>query len=132
IWDPIGSLGITRRTHMWNLPTWETGLETHMPRAECVRQLRREFGLFWAYRVPADVALRLKRGFKVDEAARMVPEVIAAHRREMENRRLVKQADAAARAGAVEPGTYTVSLPEHTTLDVSSHPTRGVRTPGSP
>ncbi|QVJ00282.1 DUF2637 domain-containing protein [Nocardiopsis eucommiae] len=114
-WDPAGSFGITRRTHMWNLPTWEEGLETHMTRAECIRQLRREFGPLWAYRVPADVAIRLKRGFKVEDAAARVPEVIATHRREKENRRIVRQAKAdaraAARAGSVEPGTYVVSLP---------------------
>lgn len=119
IWDPIGSFGITRRTHMWNLPKWETGLETHMTRAECVRQLRREFGPFWSWKVPADVAIRLKRGFKVEEAAARVPEVIANHRREVENRRIVKEAEAAARAGVVEPGTYAVALPDTPAVDLS-------------
>ncbi|GAA1071587.1 DUF2637 domain-containing protein [Nocardiopsis metallicus] len=119
IWDPVGSFGITRRTHMWNLPKWETGLETHMTRAECVRQLRREFGPFWSWKVPADVAIRLKRGFRVEEAAARVPEVIANHRREVENRRIVKEAEAAARAGVVEPGTYTVALPDTPAVDLS-------------
>ena len=124
MWDPAGSLGITRRTHMWNLPTWEEGLETHMIRTECVRQLRREFGVFWVYRVPADVAIRLKRGFKVKEAEARVPEVIATHRREVENRRIVKEAEAAARAGVVEPGVYTVSVPAAPAVDLS--PVAGV------
>ncbi|MFE7462454.1 DUF2637 domain-containing protein [Nocardiopsis terrae] len=124
MWDPLGSLGITRRTHMWNLDTWEEGLETHMTRTECVRQLRREFGPFWSWKVPADVAIRLKRGFKVEEAAARVPEVIATHRREVENRRIVKEAERQARAGAVEPGTYTVSVPDTPMVDLS--PVAGV------
>jgi hypothetical protein len=122
IWDPIGSLGITRRTHMWNLPTWETGLETHMTRAECVRQLRREFGLFWAYRVPADVAIRLKRGFKVEEAAARVPQVIEQHRREVENRRLVKEAERVAKAGTLPNGTYTISMTPDPGLGLLTEP----------
>ncbi len=124
MWDPIGSLGITRRTHMWNLTTWEEGLETHMTRAECVRQLRREFGPFWSWKVPADVAIQLKRGFKVEEAAAKVPQVIATHRKESENRRIVKEAQQRARAGAVEPGTYTVSVPDSPVVDLT--PVAGV------
>lgn len=122
-WDPAGSLGITRRTHMWNLDTWEEGLETHMTRTECIRQLRREFGLFWSWRVPADVAIRLRRGFKVEEAAARVPEVIATHRREMENRRLVAEARrSVAAAGGVPSGTYTITAPPAPGLDLGPVP----------
>ncbi len=41
---------------------WENALELHMIRLEAIHRLRREFGLFWAWKVPATVSIRLRRG----------------------------------------------------------------------
>lgn len=69
IWDPIGSAAIARRMHLWDVQTWQEALELHMLRVESIRRLRRSHGLWWARKVPAGIAVRLKKGFKIREAA---------------------------------------------------------------
>lgn len=79
MWDPIGSAGITRRMQLWAVPDWEDALELHMIRLEAIRRLRREFGPFWSQKVPAHIAVRLQKGFRVQEAADMVDAIIIEH-----------------------------------------------------
>ncbi|GAA1464554.1 DUF2637 domain-containing protein [Nocardiopsis exhalans] len=79
LWDPIGSAGITRRQQLWAVPDWEDALELHMIRLEAIQRLRREFGPFWAWKVPATVAVRLRKGFRVPDAAAMVDDIITEH-----------------------------------------------------
>jgi hypothetical protein len=76
LWDPIGSAGITRRMQLWAVPDWQDALELHMIRLEAIRRLRREFGLRWAQKVPAHIAVRLQKGFRVQEAAALVEDII--------------------------------------------------------
>lgn len=76
MWDPLGSAAIARRMHLWNVTDWQAALELHMMRTEAIRRLRRAFGARWARKVPADVAVRLKKGFKIPEAAVRVDAII--------------------------------------------------------
>ncbi len=84
MWDPIGSAGITRRQQLWAVANWEDALELHMIRMEAIQRLRREFGWRWAWRVPATVSVRLRKGFRVEEAAAMVDDIISHHQQERE------------------------------------------------
>jgi hypothetical protein len=79
LWDPIGSAGITRRMQLWAVPDWEDALELHMIRLEAIRRLRREFGPLWPRKVPAHIAVRLQKGFRVQEAADKVDTIISEH-----------------------------------------------------
>ncbi|WP_116248364.1 hypothetical protein [Nocardiopsis sp. FIRDI 009] len=68
LWGPIGSASITRRQQLWAVPDWEDALELHMVRLEAIRRLHRAFGWFWFWKVPAHVAVRLRKGFRVHQA----------------------------------------------------------------
>lgn len=121
---PVQSAAMKRRMVLWGTASYDEAVDLHVTRVQCMRLLRREFGPLWAWKVPADVAFQLKAGVRITEAAGKVPEIIDTHRREVENRRIVKEAERQARAGVIEPGTYTVSVPDTPAVDLS--PVAGV------
>lgn len=76
LWDPLGSAAIYRRMHLWGVSSWEEALDLHMLRTETIRCLRREYGIFWYRKVPAHIAVRLRKGFHIREAAQAAQELL--------------------------------------------------------
>lgn len=66
---PVQSLLMWRRMVLWDTTSYEEALTLHTLRVESIRRLRRSHGPWWAHKVPANIAVRLRKGFRIREAA---------------------------------------------------------------